>query len=249
MSTESILADLGLPKSKGVVYLATLETGSGSAIEIAKKAKLPRTTAHEILQQLVALGLVSFITKGRTRIYTAEAPQKLKLLLKDKEHKLDSILPELASLSHTSGTKPKVRFYEGVEGIKTVFEDTLMVHDKLLRGILSMQDLYDIPGKIYMDDYVERRVEKEIKLRVIRSEMKDVEEAWPASGKEHRELHYAPKDMIFPMTMYLYDNKVGIISTENENFGMIIESKDFYETQKHLFEVLWQVTKVAKKID
>ena len=96
-----------------------------------------------------------------------------------------------------------------------------------------MQDLYDIPGKIYMDDYVERRVEKGIKLRVIRSEMKDVEEAWPASTKEKRELHYAPKDMIFPMTMYLYDNKVGIISTKNENFGMIIESKDFYETQKH----------------
>ncbi len=249
MTITSILSDLGLSKSRGTVYLSALETGTGSAIDIAKKAGLPRTTVHEILQNLVALGLVSFVTKGRTRIYTAEPPQKLKMLLKDKERKLESVLPELTSLLSTAGIRPKVRFYEGVEGVKTVFEDTLTVKGKLLRGILSMEDLYEIPGKEYMDDYVERRVGAGIKLNVIRSEGTEVEETWPASLKESRELHYAAKGMAFPMTTYLYDNKVGIIGTQKENFGMIIESKDFYITQMNLFEVLWQVTKVAKKID
>lgn len=51
------------------------------------------------------------------------------------------------------------------------------------------------------------------------------------------------------MTVYLYDNKVGIIGTEKENFGMIIESLDFYQTQKNLFDVLWQVTRVGKRRD
>jgi sugar-specific transcriptional regulator TrmB len=249
MNLLNILSDFGLEKSKGDVYLAALETGTGSAVEIAKKANLPRTTTHEILQYLVALGLVSFVVKGRTRIYTAESPNKLKTILKEKERRLENVLPELTSLLNTSGLRPRVRFYEGVAGIKTVLEDTLTVKDKILRGILSMADLYENPGKEFMDDYVKRRVAAGIKLKVIRSEIKEVEEIWPSSHEENRELHYAPKDMVFPMTIYLYDKKVGIISTQKENFGMIIESEDFHLTQKNLFEVLWQVTRVMRKVD
>ena len=249
MSIESILSELGLTKNKGAVYVAALEVGTGTAAEIALKAKLQRTTTHEILQHLVTLGLVSLVTKGRTRIYTAEPPHKLKTILRDKEKNLDSVLPELNSLLNTSGVKPKVKFYEGLEGIKTVFEDTLTVKNKLLCGILSMRDLYQIPGKEFMDDYVARRIAAGIKLRVVRSAQNEVEETWPFSIQENRELHYAPAEMIFPMTIYLYDDKVGIIGTEKENFGMIIESEDFYRTQKNLFETLWQVTRVGKRKD
>jgi len=249
MKIEKVLQELGLTKNKGVVYLAALNTGKGSALDIAKRAGLPRTTTHEILQHLIDLGLISYVLKGRKRIYNVEPPTKLKTLLHEKERILESALPELASLLNTTGIKPKVRFYEGVAGVKTVFEDTLTVSTKLLRGILSMEDLYKIPGKDFMGDYVKRRVDTGIKLKVIRSEQKEIETTWSLSTQENRELHYAPQDMIFPMTIYIYDKKVGIIATQKENFGMIIESEDFYTTFKNLFEVMWQVTRVGKNID
>lgn len=249
MNIEKILAELGLTKSKGAVYLAALNVGTGSVQDIAKVAHLPRTTVHEILQHLSVLGLVGFITKGRTRIYNVQPPIKLKALLKEKERRLETVLPELALLFNTKGIRPRVRFYDGIEGIKTVFEDTLTVSNKLLLGILSMEDLYKIPGKDFMDYYVKERVGAEIKLRVIRSQAKEIEETWPSSGKENRELRYASEEMIFPMTIYLYDNKVGLIGTQKENFGMIIESSDFYQTMKNLFDVMWQVTRVSPKVD
>lgn len=249
MKMIKILEGVGLDKSKSPVYLASLQVGTGSAQEIAKKAGVPRTTAHEVLQHLVALGLVSFVTKGRVRTYTAEHPETLKKLLQEKERKLDTIMPELFSLVHAGGMRPRVRFYDGEAGVRAVFEDTLTTKDKKLYGILSMADLFQIPGKEFMDRYVERRVAAGIRLHVIRSEEKEVTETWPTSTKEHREMHYAPKEMIFPMTMYLYDNKVGLIGTEKENFGMIIESLDFFRTQKNLFDVLWQVTRVGKGKD
>lgn len=249
MRIDKALAELGLTKNKGTVYIAALEVGSGSVQDIAKKASLPRTTVHEILGYLSARGLIGFVNKGRTRIYTAEPPTKLKKILIEKEELIDDILPELALLFNTKGSKPKVRFYEGIEGIKTVFEDTLTVKNKTLLGILSMEDLYKIPGKRYMDNYVTQRVAAGIKLKVIRSQTKEIEEAWPASTTENRELHYASAEMIFPMTLYLYDNKVSIVGTQKENFGMIIESEDMYRTLKNMFEVMWEVTKVMKKID
>ncbi|MBI2984098.1 MAG: hypothetical protein HYY50_00515 [Candidatus Kerfeldbacteria bacterium] len=249
MAIQQVLDELGLKKNKGVVYLASLETGSGTALEIATKARLPRTTVIEILDALAAMALVSYVTKGRARIYSAESPEKLKALLKDKERSLASVLPELKSLVSTKGRRPKIRVYDGLAGVKTVFEDTLTVSDKQLRGILSMADLYKIPGKGFMDDYVVRRIKAGIQLRVMRSEIKEIEETWPTSVTESRTLRYAPADFVFPMTQYLYDNKVGLIGTEKENFGMIIESEDFYQTQKNLFEIMWQVSRITKSRD
>lgn len=246
MKLEKVLEEFGLQKNKSKVYIASLQCGRARTEDIAKEADLQRTTTHEILQQLVKMGLMSFVTKGRTRWYSPERPEKLKILLEAKQRKLESILPELESLVQSSGTRPYVRFFEGVEGIKAVFEDTLTVKNKLLLGILSMEDLYEIPGKEYMDDYIHRRVKADIRLHVIRSRTKEVEETWSTSAYEMRELHYAPVGMVFPMTMYFYDKKVGIIGTKKENFGMIIESQDFFENMKNMFDVLWKITKTVR---
>jgi len=139
-------------------------------------------------------------------------------------------------------SKPVISFYEGLEGIKTVFEDTLKAHNKLLRGILSMEDLYKVPGKKYMDDYVKRRIAAGYELRVIRSKPKEVAPDWPAGETEHRDLRYPPTNMVFEMTTYIYDNKVGLISTEKENFGMIMESSEYSKNMGHMFEALWQIS-------
>jgi sugar-specific transcriptional regulator TrmB len=246
MTLETVLEELGLKKNKAKVYLASLELGAASGADIAHRARLPRTTTLEILEFLTSQGLLGYVNEGRTRIYSAEPPEKLRTLLKEKERALQSVLPELRSRVHTRGARPRVQMFDGVEGVKTVFEDTLTTSSKQLDGILSMQDLYKTPGKQYMDDYVKRRIGAGIRLRVIRSQMKEVEETWPTSQVEARELRYGPAEYLFPMTMYFYDRKVGIIGTERESFGMIIESEEFFQTQKNLFELLWDVSRISQ---
>jgi HTH-type transcriptional regulator, sugar sensing transcriptional regulator len=248
MDIQQTLEQLGLDGKKAKVYLAALQLGTASAQEVAKKAGLKRPTATEILEGLVERGLVSFVTEKRTRLFTVEPPQKLIALLQEQERQTKMIIPQLEAMYGKAWHRPRVQFYEGIEGIKTVYEDTLTTSTKELRGILSMQDLYRIPGKAYMDDYVQRRIGAGIALKVIRSESKEVEATWFASHREKRELHLAPKGMDFAMTMYLYDDKVALIGTEKEPFGLIMHSKDFYQTQLQFFETLWQVTRVAKAI-
>ncbi len=236
---QTILEEIGLSKTKALVYSAALQVGTGTVQEIALRAGLPRTTAHEVIAQLAALGLVSYTSKGKRRRYSAEPPDRLLRLQKEREEKIKQALPTLFSIFNTEGTQPRVRLYDGVEGIKTVFEDTLTASDKILRGILSMEDLYVTPGKEFMDNYVQRRVDAKIWLNVVRSKGKEVDGNWLSSGKELRELRYAPESMIFPATMYFYDNKIIFVGTKKENFGMIIESPELYTTQKNLFELLW----------
>lgn len=235
--------EFGLNEKEACVYIALLELGEAKAQEIAKKAQIVRPAVYDILNRLKEDGLVGTINKGKVAYFVANGPEAIKRNLEDKQKAFDRLLPELKSVFNTTQTKPKIFFYEGIEGAKTVFEDTLSAHDKTLLGILSMEDLFKEPGKEYMDDYVCRRVKAGYKLRVIRSKPKEIESTWPSSAEENRELRNPPESMVFEMTTYIYDDKVGLISTEKENFGMIIESKEFSRNMRHLFEALWQISK------
>lgn len=242
MSLIQELVSLGFDNKKARVYVALLELGTAKAQNIAKKAQLERPTTYDILAKLIHEGLVSSFEKRGIRYYIASQPEKIKSRFRELEQRADVIMPQLNAIYASSENKPQIRYYEGIEGIKTVFEDTLTSQNKILHCILSMRDLYAIPGKRFMDYYVQRRIKSGLSIRVIRSKSKEVrKEDWPESQEQKRELRYAPQNMIFSMTTYLYDNKVGLISTQKENFGMIIESKEFYQTMNNLFESLWQI--------
>lgn len=239
------LKEFGLKEKEAKVYLVLLELGEAKAHTIAHKAGIARPTAYDILEKLSTDGLVGAYDKKKIRHYTANEPEKIKQNLLEKQRAFDMVLPELKSVYNKLKAKPKISFFEGIEGTKTVFNDTLTAPDKQLRGLLSMYDLFKTPGKTFMDGYVKRRVDGGFALRVIRSRPKEVMETWPSSNEENRQLRYAPEPMIFDMTIYLYANKVGLISTTKENFGMIIESEEFARTMGYLFEALWQVSKPA----
>lgn len=237
------LKAFGLGEKEAKVYLALLEMGEARAHDIAHKAGLNRPTAYDVLEKLAGDGLVGFYDKKKIRHYVANEPETIRRSLEEKQRVFDSLLPQLKSVYNTLKAKPKISFYEGLEGIKTVFEDTLTAPNKQLCGILSMSDLFNIPGKQFMNWYVKKRIGLGLYLRVIRSKPKEVGETWPTSEQEKRQLRYAPEKMVFEMTAYIYGNKVGLISTTRENFGMIIESKEFATTMSYLFEALWQISR------
>ncbi len=249
MDIKQTLEQFGLDGKKAEVYLASLQLGSASAQEIAKRAGLKRPTVVEILEGLVRRGLVSFVTEKRTRLFTAEPPRKLLATMEEQARQARAILPDLEAIYGTSRTRPSVKLYEGVEGIKTVFEDTLSNRDRCLKAILSIQDIDEFVGSEWFSDYTNKRIASGSELRVIRSEEKEVGDKYPSSKHDKRTVHLAPKEMVFTLSVYLYDNKVSLIGTKKEHFGVIIESEEFHQTMSHLFDVLWQVTRVAKAVD
>lgn len=128
------------------------------------------------------------------------------------------------------------------DGIRTVLDGTLACRSKELLGILSMGDLFNVPGRAAMEDLVRRRIAGGVRLKVLRSRERDVGDIWPTRAADLRELRYVPPGIVFTMTMYVYDDKVAIISSRRENFGMTIESQELAETQRNLFMVLWHAS-------
>ena len=183
---------------------------------------------------------MSATSEGKKRLFVAEPPSVLKRLLEEKRSHLTYILPELESLYNVSENKPRIRYYPGVEGYRSVYEDTLTCKSKLLFGIYSVKDITDVLGVQYVDEMVERRLRAGITLRILRSREKEMG-IYPSRTSELREVKMAPDGMIFPIITFVYDNKVIYLSSKKETFGLIIESSDIAQAHKNYFDALWLV--------
>jgi len=115
---EKSLISLGFSDKEAGVYMALLKLGKGTVSEIARRARINRTTGYDILDTLIAKGLASMSGKEPKQEYAAETPEKILKLLQEKieqdKNALEEareIIPRLTPFYQT-GNRPRVRFYE-----------------------------------------------------------------------------------------------------------------------------------------
>jgi sugar-specific transcriptional regulator TrmB len=241
VAIDRVLIDIGLHETEARFYLAALELGKASMRDVARKAGITRTNAYDVFARLIERRLVAQVpgASARSMLIVAEPPDRVLEMVDERRRRLDQVMPELQSLHNRASAKPKVRFYQGNDGIKAVLDQTLTCRSKILLGILSMRDLYEVPGRAWMDDLVDRRIAAGVALRVIRSPSRDLHALWPESRDDLRALRYAPADFTFTMTTYVFDETVALISSRAENFAMTIESAEYAAMQTALFNALW----------
>ena len=241
---QSKLSKLGISGTLYRLYVAAIELGEAPISDVATHAGLVRTTAYDALSRLEEEGLVAIVKSGNKRIVVAEDPSVLLERIEARKQMLNEVMPELRSLYNRAKAKPRIRYYEGREGILIALKDTLSIKgtNPTLLGILSMDELREVPGLQEMENFIAARKEKGIWLRVIRSRTKDV----PQSGRRIQAIcaiSVSPLRMFScRLTTLIYDDKVCLISSMRENYGMIIESVEFATMQRQLFEALWMTS-------
>lgn len=252
---EQTLTSIGLSPKEAAMYLVLLETGMQPTSILARKAGFNRGTAYVILHELLAKGLATKSTRRKRQYFAPLEPQHLLRFLYHREKELQSqklraqaIMGSLLALRRPLAEQPKIEFFEGPEGARAVLESTLASQEKHLRAFLSIADVLAFVGSDAFDEYTERRIADGYTLHAIRTLEKDKQafakdprsRRYVTNTRERREIRYAPEELAFPMTMYMFDNKLAVISSEQENFAVIIESREFAEMQKKLFELLWR---------
>ena len=157
---------------------------------------------------------------------------------------LDDVVPQLRALFSASRARPKVRYLEGVAGIRAAIFETLDWASPI-RGILSMRDLMAVPGEAAMADYIAGRRERELVLRVIRTRDHDWPGGWLTSARDYRVVKHAPEEYEFTMTTFVGPHQVVSVSSAQETFAMVIESAEYAQMQSNFFDVLWGVSNDA----
>lgn len=238
------LQTFGFSEKEIDVYIALLGLGNGTVTEISRKAGINRTTGYDILNSLANKGVVSVTGKEPKQEYTAESPTTITVYLKNQaaqiaEHikKSEEIIPELTSL-HAVKNRPKIRFYEGTEGLEHVYEDTLTSSEPIRAYAAIARDMdYALPN--YFPEYYKRRAKKGIPIRAIVPDSVGARERKVLDEEEIREIALVPADKYqFSPEINIYDNKI-MIASWREKLGIIIESEEIADAMKKIYELAW----------
>lgn len=252
MDTEllHILKQVGFKEKKAKIYLACLEMGQANAQSIAKKAGIERTSVYAILESLQKEGLISATIKKKTKYFIADPPNKMIDLFKDKTNVVIQALPLFSSIFKNTKSKPKIKFYEDKESIKEILNDTLDSREKILRNLISIKDIQELLGNTFLIHYLEKRVKLGIMVRSLRLREKELQEKiWDFKAETQkqvlRESRFLPKNVSFDVACFIYDNKVALISSKKECFGFVIESSEFSQMMKTLYDLIWDISEVV----
>lgn len=240
------LEQLGLSEKEAKVYLASLELGADTAQNIAKKAGINRATAYVQIDQLKEKALMSEFEKGKKTLYVSESPSRLTSLfdtleasLELKKAELERVLPSLQHLFEGMGERPRVRFFEGLEGMKFIKEDLVRAKDKKVYSFVNLDNIGEY-NPDFENEHVAYRMKHGIFNNIIYT--RDAGEILNYSDPTKlREAHYLPKEE-YPFTadISIYDNKVVFEGYRHKIIGIIIENDEIAQTLKAIFLGLWK---------
>jgi sugar-specific transcriptional regulator TrmB len=242
---NGLLEKLGMNKKEIKLYLKLLELGSSRANILAKCIGENRTSTYSLLNAMLKKGLVNFYKKTNIKYYSATSPRILIEGMKDDASQLMKMLPELLAITNQYAEKPRITFYEGVEGIKQIAKTMLEVPGSVRYSFMGVEKKKIHPEMMkYIDEeFLPRRIKKGINFKGIVSNHVPMSKQLPNTEEGHlRELKYIdPKKFPLKIHVDVYEkNKVAIFSYhKDEMMGVIIEHESFYQTMKTVFQLAW----------
>lgn len=231
---ENLIA-IGLTKTEAKIYVALIELGRAQAGIISRKTGIHRRSIYDALERLIEKGLVSWIKENEKRYYIPENPKKLSELVDIQKENVDKILPQLMANFEERKGKQETKFYRGVEGIKSIFEDQINEG----KPVYIMGAAYNADDilKYYMPHYTSKRVTKKLKLYLIYCGGKKTFEV------PYGEARYLPESYASMVSTNVYADKVAIIVWSHEPVAILIKDKTISEAYMKYFDLLWGIAK------
>lgn len=240
---------LGLTDKEAAVYLACLSLGPVPVQAIARKSKVVRATTYVVLEALAKQGLVTEYKEGKKTFFSAEPPQQLMRLLEKqqevvakKRDELESFLPQLQVIMKAVGGKPQVRYFEGIEGLRTIRQEMVRYSQfgDIWHSFTPIDHLFSVFGKSELS-YARQRMAKGIKGKIIiTTRSKKLKDELMAATDSYTERRFASmKNISSSSGMTIFRDRIAIGAFAGGIGGVIIESQSMADMMRNIFELAW----------
>jgi sugar-specific transcriptional regulator TrmB len=237
--TNQLIRCTGLAETPIRIYFATLELGQASIQQIAKKSAVKRTSIYNFLPILIQMGLILETSKKRRKVYSAMDPYQLFEHTKSKMNELESLLPELSALNNSHISKPRVTYYEGLEGTEEVYAD--MLHER--KEIFAYEDLEHMKKAMrgsFFANWPSERAKRNIGFKSITRDSSVAREFNKQNIKLLRKAKFIQVEDL-KTEINIYGDKVALMSFQtNPPFCVLIEDKNIAMTLKTMWQELWK---------
>jgi sugar-specific transcriptional regulator TrmB len=248
VTVQQLLLELGYSTAEAETYWALLNLDSVSIRKVAALSGINRGSTYDAIKQLVTAGLVTRRRSGEREYYTAESPEKIYDLIRDKRKELwnsqlraQKVIPELLARKAKPQGRPLVKYFEDDSGVVTILRDVLQTTSQLPRPEYYVYSSAPLRQYLYrkFPEFTERRIADNIAVKVIAIG----EGGDPAAVSERKWLPESSTTDNQTVSSYtlIYGDKFAVISISNDNtpYGVVIEDAGTASMQRLLFDRLW----------
>ena len=231
------LKKLGLNTIESKIYLSLLKIPQQTTVTLSKNTGINRRTIYDNLELLITKGLLTYNIVNGTKFFNANDVKTLKQLIDEKVFTLETILPILQNLQKSKFNNTKIEILTGKQGIKTILED----------AIENGKEVYWVGGGLHLVEsfkFSKYRRDKfeQLKIKLLQPDTKNISERLKFFKKI--EYKFLPERFSSSVGFVIYENNLIIGKLdETEVVSIVIRGKEFADTFKIYFNILWSVSK------
>ena len=240
---ERLLVLFGLNEKETKVYVACLQLGQDSAYNIAEKSGVKRATTYLILRSLVKKSLVTTHITSKSFLYSAASPQNLVSQLEHRKKEIEQSLPSLMALYNSQPEKPTIEIFEGLDGVKQIYEEIIGFSQKgedvIFYGDLT--HLEEHPALIKLWLQATKSTPGSIR-ELLNGD--DLHAKYKNDVDQNQNPRHEVRLLPTGTRSFLNDNavfadKLVIFSTQKHFFATVIKSKEITASYRALFNLAW----------
>ena len=237
---KKILIDLGLTENETQTYLSSLSLGPSSILAISRAAQMNRTTLYAVIESLKQKGLMSIEVTGLKKLFVAENPEQLKLILEHKKEQLESVLPDFAALFNLRGEGGAIKYYEGLDAVKKVYENILadILPKENYLAISDTKKLLSLDAEFF-NAYFKRRSKSPISTKLLLQWSEIVEHRKKFEKNFNEEIKILPKDTKLVTNLMITPRYIVIHQLTSPVSATLIKSPGAVQMGQQLFNIIW----------
>jgi len=247
---KEIFKEIGFTEGEIKVYFALLEHGKSKTGEISKYSGVHTSKVYLILDRLMEKGLVSYIIEANIKYFQPSDPERLleyvntkKRALVEQEKELKRIIPEIKEKQKLSQYKQYAAVYEGIKGIKTLFEEMLSLWKK------GDEYLVFAPGDEFRSQEINgffkkhhlKRIERGITVKVIALDSQ--KEFYKKEYKGIKNFEFRYSSLSLPAGINIVGDKVSMLIGEPYPTAYLIDSPFMAKRYRDFFHEIWKIAK------
>jgi len=252
---QELLKQLGFNPKEIEVYLAILQQGKTTPVEIAKITNINRTTVYSTAKELVKKGVISEDLGGKVRYLVALPPKDLEQISKKEEKKLEKkkeiikqAIVELGTVAkNTKYAIPKITFISEDDLENYLYKQSPVWNQSILdkdetATWWGFQDRYFVSHyESWIDWYWESCAPKEISLKLLSNES-----AEKIKQKQFtpRKIKFFDKSADFTGTIWVNgDYVIMIVTKQRPHYLVEINDSVLAHNMRVVFKSVWKQVK------
>lgn len=238
------------------ILLSLIEKGNMTVVDISSHLKIPKSTIYDSLQELMDKSIVIEYMDGRAKSFGISNLNQLEDVYKKQVDKLDTahkslisyIQENLNKVDNKGVSRPKIKFYYGVEGMKQAFRDTPWVEEHKETYLMwPMVEMVQLFGEDFLIHHGTPRLHHKINMYVVQkhTDKNNVPESFKWKKYDENEslthIRYASKNMDWSISYWIYGDQVLFAGSGEEKYAFVVYSREFAGLMKLMWQQMYSV--------